>query len=366
MIMIRKVIRSVRVAEYSNSPVLWQRILLLIILGYESIGCLLGGIMLILAPDGRYMDMPVHILHGYFSNFLIPGIILFMLGILNSLAFVSVRYRFYFDWLITLIALGGLTIWFAVEISILKELHWLHAMWGLPVLIGFAVLIPLLMSRLNSNFMTCLLLRCGVFAAFWYVIMTIIVPFFYKEYQTPAFTISELSALEAPTRIIWVLLILPYPMLLISFGWGILHIVYKNRALRIAGNLLIVYGIVNLYWPPMHQRHVIAVGEGTLTDSLHIVWVVITLLLSLVLMGFAAAGLGKHFRLYTVMTWIIFMIFGVLTFIDSSGIQTNQPTPYIGIWERINIGSFLLWLIIFSYALKRRFSLSSINSSPIT
>ncbi|UPT69874.1 MAG: DUF998 domain-containing protein [Flavobacterium sp. JAD_PAG50586_2] len=340
---------------------LGQRILLLIILGYESIGCLLGGILLILSPDGRYMDMPVKILHGYFSDFLIPGIILFILGILNSLAFISVRYRFYFDWLITLIALSGLIIWFAVEISILQELHWLHGMWGLPVLIGIAVFIPLLMSSLNANFIARILLNCGILAAFWYVTITILVPTFYKGYQTPAFTISELSALEAPTRIMWVLLILLYPLLLISFGWGVLYVAYKNRALLIAGKLLIIYGIINLYWPPMHQRQVIAAGDGTLTDSLHIVWAVITLLLSLALMGFAAAGLGKHFRLYTVMTWVIFIIFGVLTFIDSSGIQTNQPTPYIGIWERINIGAFLLWLIIFSYALKGKFS--SINSS---
>lgn len=34
------------------------------------------------------------------------------------------------------LALGGLLIWFWVEIAILEQLHWLHAMWGLQVTAG--------------------------------------------------------------------------------------------------------------------------------------------------------------------------------------------------------------------------------------
>jgi len=40
-----------------------------------------------------------------------------------------------------------LFIWFTVEIIILQEFHWLHAMWGLPVLVGIMVTIPLVISR---------------------------------------------------------------------------------------------------------------------------------------------------------------------------------------------------------------------------
>src|SRR5690242_3291531 len=68
----------------------WQRVILLIVLGYEAVGCLAGGSMLTAAPDGRLMDMPVSLMHGVFPDFLIPGIILFGLGVLNTLAFISV------------------------------------------------------------------------------------------------------------------------------------------------------------------------------------------------------------------------------------------------------------------------------------
>jgi hypothetical protein len=32
----------------------------------------------------------------------------------------------------------------------------------------------------------------------------------------------------------------------------------------------------------------------------------------------------------------------------------NQPTPMIGVWERINIGVFLLWVVILATVLIRR------------
>ena len=130
---------------------LWQRIILLIVLGYEGAGALAGGILLVIAPDGRLMDMPVDILRGIFHNFLIPGLILTGLGILNAAAFIAVLRRTPTDWMLAGLALGGLTIWFIVEIIILNELHWLHGMWGLPVLLGCLMALPLISARLAAR-----------------------------------------------------------------------------------------------------------------------------------------------------------------------------------------------------------------------
>lgn len=44
----------------------WQHVVLLAVLGYEGLGALLGGSLLIARPDGHYMDMPVAIMHGLF------------------------------------------------------------------------------------------------------------------------------------------------------------------------------------------------------------------------------------------------------------------------------------------------------------
>ena len=125
----------------------WQRITLLSVLGYETAGALSGGFLLVLAPDGRLMDMPVEIMHGFFKDFLTPGFMLIGLGILNAAAFITVLLKNRNGWILASLALGGLFIWFTVEIIILKEFHWLHAMWGIPVLVGIMVTIPLVISR---------------------------------------------------------------------------------------------------------------------------------------------------------------------------------------------------------------------------
>ena len=329
----------------------WQRMILLSVLGYEALGCFFGGSLLIAAPDGRYMDMPVEMLHGVFADFLVPGIILFGLGILNTLAFVAVLRKTASDWIMACLALGGMATWFVVEIIILQELHWLHLMWGLPVLLGCVLAIPLIVLRHDTGAMRRALLICGILSSLWYLAINIFVPMQYEGYNMVTLTVSELSAIGAPTRILWVLLVMPYPLLFAAFGWGVLQSAAGNQKLRVVGTLIIAYAIINLYWPPMHQREVIAAGGGTLTDSLHIGWAMVTLLFMMLLMGFGAAALGKRFRLFTIVTFLVFIIFGILIATESPGIEANLPTPHLGIWERINIGAFMGWVVVFAIVL---------------
>lgn len=91
-----------------------------------------------------------------------------------------------------------------------------------------------------------------------------------------------------------------------------------------------------------------------LTDVLHIAWGMITLLAMVLTMGFGAAALGKQFRIYTIATLMVFIVFGALTGVESPGIAENLPTPHIGIWERINMGAFFLWVVVFAVALMQR------------
>lgn len=332
----------------------WQRIILLSMIGYEAAGCLAGGLLLTMAPDGRLMDMPVDMMHGVFPNFLIPGIILFGLGILNSFAFVSVLRRLRNDWLMANLAMGGLFIWFLVEIAILKELHWLHAMWGIPVLLGWTMAIPLIVLRHDTDRIRKILLACGILSTLWYLVINIIVPPYYEGYSSVTQTVSELSAIGAPTRVLWFLLCVIYPLLYVAFGWGVFFSSAGNRSLRFMAIAILIYGGLNFYWPPMHTREVLAAGGGTLSDSLHIAWAMMTLVFNMIMMGFGLVALGKGFRYYTIATIVVFIIFGILIGIETPGIQTNSPTPGIGIWERINIAAFMLWIAVLAFVLLRR------------
>ena len=167
-------------------------------------------------------------------------------------------------------------------------------------------------------------------------------------------TVSELSAIGAPTRILWTLLVMLYPLLYGAFGWGVLKAAQGNRALAIVGRLIIAYSIINFYWPPMHQRQVISGGGGTLTDTLHISWAMVTLLFMILLMGLGAKALGKKFRVFTITIFVLFIFFAVLIGMEAPGIQANLPTPHLGIWERSNIGAFMLWVIVFAIVLLQK------------
>jgi hypothetical protein len=339
----------------------WPRVVLLIVLGYEAVGALLGGVMLIIAPDGRLMQMPTEIMHGVFWDFLIPGTILLGLGILSAFAFVSVVRKTSRDWFMAGLALGGFAIWFVVEIIILRELHWLHLMWGLPVLWGLLVLIPLIAMRHPAPSMQRGLLICGIASSLWYVFINIYVPTQYEGYSISTFVVSELSAIGAPTRVLWVLLGLLYPLLFAAFGWGVLRSTEESRHLRIVGGLIIAYCVINFYWPPMHMRG----AEYSLTDTLHIVWGVVANIFMWLFMGFGAAALDKTFRIYTIISIALHVVFGALTVMEAPNITTNEPTPTIGIWERINIGIFMLWVIVFSVELLKRENSKTIRSHNV-
>jgi hypothetical protein len=339
---------------HAADQVKWQRVILLSILVYEGLGAVIGGILLILAPDGHYMQMPVAIMHGVFNNFLVPGIILFALGMLNILAFFTVLRKAHLDWLMAGLALGGLYIWFVVEIIILRELHWLHGMWGIPVLMGWIVLLPLIALRHEAAPMQKLFLTCGILSSLWYLIMNIIVPMQDADYSSVTQTISELSAIDAPTRILWVLLGTLYPLLYAAFGWGVLQSAGGQPNLRIMGHLIIIHSMFNFFWPPMHQREVLAAGGGTLTDTLHITWAMITLLFNMLIMGFGAAAMGKRFRIYTIISFILFIVFGILIGIESPGVNANLSTPGIGIWERVNIAVFMTWIVVLAILLMKK------------
>ena len=325
--------------------------MLLFILACEAAGALSGGILLVAAPDGRIMDMRVDIMHGVFSDFLIPGILLFGLGILNAVAFFAVIRKSRFDWIIAGLALGGLLVWFSVEIAILQELHWLHLVWGLPVYVGILAAIPVFASR--RAMVRKILLICGIFSSLLYVALNIFVPMLWPAYNCASQTVSELSAISAPTRPIWLWLCIFYTLLMTVFAWGVWKSAGQNRALRIAGALLIAYAALGLLWPfaPMHLREVLAAGGSTISDTMHIALGAVTEIIYLLALGFAAAAFGKKFCLYSITTFVILLVFGVLTFLDAPGVGANQPTPLIGVWERINIGVFLLWVVVLAIVL---------------
>lgn len=195
------------------------------------------------------------------------------------------------------------------------------------------------------------MLICGIVSSLLYVAMNIVGAMQFEGYDSASQAVSELFAIGAPSRPVWVLLGIVYQVLVIAFGWGVWASAGRNRALRVVGGLLLAYGVVGLAAPffPMHMR-----GAGvTLTDTMHKILTMVTVLLMLTAIGFGAAAFRKWFRFYSIATIVILLVFGALTGLDAPRIEANLPTPWVGVTERINIGVFLLWVVVLAVALLR-------------
>ena len=197
------------------------------------------------------------------------------------------------------------------------------------------------------------LLICGILSSLLYIAMDVFVAMRWEGYSSASQTVSELSAIGAPTRPLWVVLGISYTLLVTAFGWGVWKSAGRTRALRIVGGLIVAYGGLGVAWPfaPMHLREALAAGGSTLSDTMHIVLGSVTVLLMLLAIGFGAAAFGKRFRVYSIASIVVLVAFGALTFLDAPRVAANLPTPLLGVWERINIGVFLLWVVVLAITL---------------
>ena len=198
------------------------------------------------------------------------------------------------------------------------------------------------------------LLVCGILSSLLYGAMITLIR--YEGYNPISQVVSELTAIGVPTRPLWMVLSPVYAALVIAFGVGVWSSSGGRRALRVVGGLFVGFGILGgLLWPfaSMHQRAVLAAGGGTLSDTLHVILGLATVVFTLVAVGFGAAAFGKAFRLYSIVTLLILFVFGALTGLESPRLQANLPTPWIGLWERVTIVGFLLWVVVLAIILWR-------------
>jgi hypothetical protein len=196
------------------------------------------------------------------------------------------------------------------------------------------------------------LLACGVVSSVLYALM--IWGIRYEGYSPISQVPSELTAIGAPTRALWARLGWIYTLLITAFGIGVWRSAGGNRV-RVVGGLILAYASLGLLWPfaPMHQRDVLAAGGGTPSDTLHQVLAAVTVGLMFLAIGFGASAFGNRFRLYSLATIVVLLTFGGLTFLEAPRLPANLPTPWIGLWERINISVFLLWVVMLAAVLWR-------------
>src|SRR5512139_233147 len=98
------------------------------------------------------------------------------------------------------------------------------------------------------------LLACGIAAPLLYAAMLVLVPLGWPGYSSAAQTVSELSAIDAPTRALWAALGIVWTLLYAAFGIGVWRSARGSRAMRVAGGAVVAAAAFGFFWPPMHQR----------------------------------------------------------------------------------------------------------------
>jgi hypothetical protein len=195
------------------------------------------------------------------------------------------------------------------------------------------------------------LLICGIIVSALYFSMDIIASLLYPGYIYSDQAISELSAIGAPTQTFWIIMTFFYCPILIAFGIGVRLAAGNKRTTQITGILLSIWGLLGYVWLffPMHMRGAI----GSATDTGHLVMSGLTVALIVLFLGFGSNTDGKWFRIYSIVTILLTLIFGAGVGTQAPMIAAQQPTPGMGIMERISVFSPMVWMIVLAAVLLR-------------
>jgi Protein of unknown function (DUF998) len=202
-----------------------------------------------------------------------------------------------------------------------------------------------------------ILLGCGIVSSVLYIVSDVLGSLRYPGYSYTDQEFSELTAQGSPVRPLMIALNeIPYTLLVLAFAVGIWESAGPTRTGRITAAMLIGYALTGMVTGvifPMNTREVLAAGEGTLRNAMHPPGTIVMSLFIVLAVGFGSTLLGKRFRYYSYGTILTLIVFGVLTSLQVGQMETNQPTPWMGLEERINIYATMLWVAVLAIGLLR-------------
>jgi hypothetical protein len=194
------------------------------------------------------------------------------------------------------------------------------------------------------------LLLCGILSGLLYFLSDIVMSLMYKGYSFLHQTVSELNAIGAPTRNVSLVFGLAGYVLLFCFAVGIWRVAVANPRLRVVAAALAVLAITGLWGVPFASMQM----RGAQQEWLHLGSGIAGLVFLLVAIGFAAAVFDTPFRVYSIATIVVMLLFAGWAGMQSARIEAGLSTPWVGVIERISFYSWHLWFIMLALLLFRR------------
>ena len=192
------------------------------------------------------------------------------------------------------------------------------------------------------------LLICGIVSCLLCVATDIFAGMQYAGYDFTSQAVSELFAIGAPTSHLVISLFTLFDVLLVAFACGIWLSADRNLVLRVMSLMVIGNAIIGLrLWNffPMHKRG----AESTFTDTMHVILASNPFVPLSV--GLGVFAFRNWFRYYSVFTILLLIVPTTFVFLNAPQVAANQPTPWLGLAERISIYSALLWYSVLAIVL---------------
>jgi hypothetical membrane protein len=201
---------------------------------------------------------------------------------------------------------------------------------------------------------------CGIAAVGIYVGTTILGGLLDPGYSQSGRTISELTAAGAPDRAFLAVLYVGYNVLIAAFGYAVHRIAPQERRLRIGMYLLIAGGIAGVGLVTVLPTD--AAGQPLTTiGSAHIAVAGAAALLTVATTFVMALGFRRVEALRLLVRGSIAAGIAIVVSGPLSAFAVASGNPYAGVFERITIGLFLLWVwgisvyLLFEYGHREAF-----------
>ena len=197
------------------------------------------------------------------------------------------------------------------------------------------------------------LLAAGASASVVYVAADIVSALAHPGYSMVNQAISELSAQGAPTAPLWSRFMMFFGVLFLLFVIGLFRASRDNRALRMDARVMLAFAVLSpVLWSlvPMHQRG----APFGWQDAGHIAMGAASVLTITAFIVIGAFALGAAFRRYSLVTAAVVLATGAASFLSVPRMIAQEPTPWLGVIERVSLYAFYLWMAVLALALMRR------------
>ena len=192
-----------------------------------------------------------------------------------------------------------------------------------------------------------LLLFSGVLASLLAFGTDALAGMLWDGYSFTSQSISELSAIGAPTRPVVFPLNLIYNALLVAFGLGIWES-SRKRAMRVITGLLLGNAIISfvvVIFFPMHLGEAVSV--------IHLILMAMNVIfLQMLTIVLGAVAFRNWFRFYSIGTLLAFLVLTIFGLFIAPQIIPGPPQS--GLQERVMGYGYLLWQAILSIVILRK------------